>query len=106
VSYTAAPEVYFQVLWYERAVPEEHLAHDGGLLRLEPVAGCRVGAAVDAPNPAELLIYGPHARRLDDREDALVARYESRNTIPLQVVFRALLGDDDREVHFEWLVSS
>jgi hypothetical protein len=24
----------------------------------------------------------------------------------LQVVFRALLGDDDREVHFEWLVSS
>jgi hypothetical protein len=67
----AASKVYFQVLRYERAVPEDHPAHNGCLLRAEPVAERRVGAAVDAPDPAELLIHGPHARRLDDRRDVL-----------------------------------
>jgi hypothetical protein len=72
MSYAAASKVYLQVLQYERSVPEYHPAHDGRLLRVEPVAERRVGAAVDAPDPAELLIHGPHARRLDDRGDILL----------------------------------
>ena len=67
---TAPAEILFQLLRYERAIPEDHTSRDGRLPRVQPVTERRVGAAVDASDPARILVHRPDARRLDDRGDA------------------------------------
>jgi hypothetical protein len=70
VDDTAPAEILFQLLRYERAIPEDHTSRDGRLSRVQPVTERRVGAAVDASDPARILVHRPDARRLDDRGDA------------------------------------
>jgi hypothetical protein len=61
VGYAAPLEVLFQFLRYERAISEDHPAHDGRLLRVKPVTQRRVCAAVNAPDQAEILVNGPRS---------------------------------------------
>ena len=76
---TAPAEILFQLLRYERAIPEDHTSRDGRLPRVQPVTERRVGAAVDASDPGSSST-GQTLVASTTAETPLVATYESQTT--------------------------
>ena len=102
VDHAAPLKSLLQVLGDERAVATDHPAYHRRLVGPEPVARRDVRPAVDPPYRTEVVVHRPHGGGLHDRGDAFVERYESQNTKPPELVFRAFLDDGGaRHVRFE-----